>query len=125
MIRKQAYRPTVSGGLEAARARVHGGAANAQLEVEVRAGGTARGADAADQIPRHHAAAARDGDAAEVRVPARHPEPVTDDHDASVALDPAHRLHAAAAGRADRGAERRRIVLTRVEHRTARPEAIG
>src|SRR5215211_716160 len=91
----------------------------------MRTRGATGAADQADPVTGHHAAPARDVDPAEVRVPARHAEPVADDHELAVTVAEADRLDAAAPGGSDRRARRRRVVLARVEHRAARPEAVA
>src|SRR3954463_11172367 len=64
---------------------VHGGSAQAELEVQVRAAGAAGGADRADPRAREQAGACAHGDRGEVGVPAGHPEPVADDDEVAVA----------------------------------------
>src|SRR3954469_18708514 len=91
----------------------------------MRAGRATRGADGADPVAGHDAAPARYVDAAQVRVPARHAEPVADDDQLAVARVPAHGLDAAAAGRRDRRARGRWEVEAGVEHAPARAEAVA
>src|SRR5205823_3400479 len=108
------------------RQRVDGGAADAELEVEMRPRRVSRRADEADPLARRHLLAQADVDAREVRVhradsvavrdrdeepPAAGPEPGPDD--------------ATRAGGRDRGPSRRDQVDPGVEAVAARPEGVA
>src|SRR5919197_5227957 len=95
-------------------ARIDGRAVDAHLVVEVRAGGTARGADGADRLPATHALALAHVERGEMSVERVELAAVVDDDQGAVARVAPGEDHLAAAGRRHGEAVARRDVDARM-----------
>src|SRR4051794_8205121 len=105
--------------------RVGRGAADADLEVQVRPGGAAGGADGSDARARSDARAAPDVGAGEGRVPGRAPRAVAEDDEQAVAVVEADEGDAPAPGGGARRARRCDEVDPAVQHVAARPVTVA